>query len=88
MRLNNVQRNRIISIFDQPKYYASINKYQVVSDAASKENIFITPRRLRDLINKYKTAGLNKDRVRKNSAILISKMGLLALNKFLIKKAS
>ena len=85
MRLNNVKRNRIILIFDQPKYYAAINKNQVVSDAAIKENIFITPRRLHDLINKYKTAGLIKDRVRKNSAILISRRGLLAMNKFLIK---
>ena len=87
MRLNNVQRNRIISIFYKKKYHSVLNQYEVVTNAAKMENIHISSRGLRNLITKYKSTGFVRDNAQKSSKLLVSRRGLLAINRLLIKNS-
>jgi hypothetical protein len=53
-RLRISERIRLINLFNSDEFKNLKNKYKIVSEAAEREQIFISPRRLYDIIKKWK----------------------------------
>ncbi len=87
MRLNNIQRHRILALFYSPEFNLIKNRYKLVCNAAKNENISLTHQGLRNLVKKYEQTGHVRDHIRKNSKTLISNRGLLAINRLLINNS-
>ena len=87
MQLTNIERHRVLEIFDSKAFYCIKNKYEVVCRAAKLENIRITSSGLGKLIKRYKTNGFVKNKTPLTSNLMITKRGLLAINRSLLKNS-
>ena len=87
MKLNNLERHRILEIFESNEYYGAHNKFEKVCQAAKLENIRISSRGLYKLVNRYKLRGFVRNQKPASSNMLITKRGLLAVNESLLKNS-
>jgi hypothetical protein len=84
MVLTNVERHRILGIFNDTEFHGVKDKYNLVREQARSENIIISQRRLYDLVNKFRTFGFVRNLEKKPKSLLCSQQGLLNINRSIL----
>jgi len=84
MVLNDIERHRLLNIFNDIEFHGVKNKYNLVREEARAENIIISRKGLYDMINKFKNFGFVRNLEKKPKSLLCSEKGLLNINRSLI----
>ena len=85
MVLSNIERRRLLNIFNDIEFRGVKNKIDLVRAQARVENVIISKTGLYNLVNKFNTYGFVRDLKKKSRGLLCSKQGLLEINRSLIK---